>query len=456
MTSTSTDRLAGTSSAVAVKAPVRVATTAAITLSGLQTIDGVTVVANDRVLVKNQADAEDNGIYVADSSTWARAKDWDGQRDAVDGSLVFVRAGSTNANFLFRAVAATAAVTIGTTEVTFELAASFDDAGTTGALIVAAETEDEAQDALGAGATGKALLAAATDDAAIESLLDGATADTSPADADTIPMRTAGGDGRAVTVADLLAALPLRGYLAGLTLSRNATATSLDIAAGVARDGSNADFMVLAAITKSLNATFVVGTGEGGLDTGAKANSTWYHVWLIKRVDTDVVDVLFSTSVSSPTMPANYTLKRRIGSIKTDSSGDITLFSQNGDEFLWSAAVLDIDVTNAGTSAVSRTLSVPTGVKVDAIFNTMINHLSTDFAVYHSALDTADAAVSSTAAPLADIGSTTAAGETMFFTRHRIRTNTSAQIRTRQSASSTNDVYRLATLGWVDTRGRND
>ena len=51
MTSTSTDRIDGLSAALAIKAPVRVATTANITLSGEQTIDGVAVVEHDRVLV---------------------------------------------------------------------------------------------------------------------------------------------------------------------------------------------------------------------------------------------------------------------------------------------------------------------------------------------------------------------------------------------------------------------
>lgn len=54
----------------------RAATTEDITLSGEQTIDTVSIVTGDRVLVMNQDDAEDNGIYVADSSTWSRAEDF--------------------------------------------------------------------------------------------------------------------------------------------------------------------------------------------------------------------------------------------------------------------------------------------------------------------------------------------------------------------------------------------
>ena len=62
------------------KQPCVAATLANITLSGLQDIDGHTVVAGDRVLVKNQSTAANNGIYLASASAWTRALDantWD-------------------------------------------------------------------------------------------------------------------------------------------------------------------------------------------------------------------------------------------------------------------------------------------------------------------------------------------------------------------------------------------
>ena len=76
---------------------VRVATTAPITLSGLQTIDGVTVVAGNRVLVMNQAAAKDNGIYVAASGAWARATDADTTAE-LSRTFVLPTEGAVNAN----------------------------------------------------------------------------------------------------------------------------------------------------------------------------------------------------------------------------------------------------------------------------------------------------------------------------------------------------------------------
>jgi hypothetical protein len=91
------DRIQGLLGELGCKAPVLVATNAAITLYGEQTIDGVAVVAEDRVLVKDQADATTNGIYYCQVTTWVRAPDFDGTRDALQGTLVNVAQGTINA-----------------------------------------------------------------------------------------------------------------------------------------------------------------------------------------------------------------------------------------------------------------------------------------------------------------------------------------------------------------------
>lgn len=78
-----------------VKRSVRVATTANITLSGTQTIDGVSLAVGDRVLVKNQSTVANNGIYVVASSTWSRANDANTSSELA-GALVAVDTGSVN------------------------------------------------------------------------------------------------------------------------------------------------------------------------------------------------------------------------------------------------------------------------------------------------------------------------------------------------------------------------
>lgn len=91
-----TDRLYGLVAGAAVKVPCKAATTANITLSAEQTIDGVAVVTGDRVLVKNQTDASENGIWAVDTGDWSRSKDFDGNLQVVKGTFVYVTNGSTN------------------------------------------------------------------------------------------------------------------------------------------------------------------------------------------------------------------------------------------------------------------------------------------------------------------------------------------------------------------------
>jgi len=75
------------------KQPVAVATLTNITLSGLQTIDGYTTLAGDRVLVKDQSTAANNGIYVASATAWSRSSDADTWNELI-GAITFIEYGT--------------------------------------------------------------------------------------------------------------------------------------------------------------------------------------------------------------------------------------------------------------------------------------------------------------------------------------------------------------------------
>ena len=100
------------------KRSVRCATTGAIALSGLQTIDGVVVAAGDRVLVKNQAAASQNWIYVASAGAWDRAADANESIECIPGHTVPVQAGTLNAGTVWQ-LTNTAQPVLGTTALTF-------------------------------------------------------------------------------------------------------------------------------------------------------------------------------------------------------------------------------------------------------------------------------------------------------------------------------------------------
>jgi len=246
-------------------------------------------------------------------------------------------------------------------------------------------------------------------------------------------------------------ALP-KGYLWGLTLSTAGASTTFSVAAGECTDSTNADWLSIGAISKTTSA-WVVGSTNGGLDTGSIAASTWYHVYLMKRPDTGVVDVMFTTNANYTTaagnIPGPYTLFKRIGSLRTNGSSQWALFKQLGDEFLW-----DVDDAGGsafltgtiGTTASLVTATVPTGIQVQALIRGQ--HIAPSASSY-MLLSSPDQSDQSAASALSTAAATTGAYGSGEFS---VRTNTSGQIRARANIAATT-VYGT-TRGWVDTRGK--
>ena len=238
-----------------------------------------------------------------------------------------------------------------------------------------------------------------------------------------------------------------RNYLAGLLLSTTGATATFGVGAGVAVNSTNTGFMSLSSVYTKTTSSWSLGTAVGGLDTGVIASSTWYHVFLIKRVDTGVVDVVFSLSPTAPTLPTNYTLFRRIGSMKTDGSSLWTKFTQYGDDFYWSVPASDVGVTTSSLTAVLQTLSTPLGIQVKVFGSVLLG--SADTNCFVSSPDMVDTPAGNTVGPLRGGGpSVTVAGAYI-----PVFTNTSSQVRIRFDSSSA--VYQMNTFGWSDRRGRD-
>jgi hypothetical protein len=273
----------------------------------------------------------------------------------------------------------------------------------------------------------------------------GTTAPTSPdtgqmwLDSNTTPYTQKYYNGAAWVVIGV--GLP-RGYIVGLGVSHGTdTEHDISIAAGFARDATNAVDMDAAILVKQADAAWAVGTTKGGMATGESLpTSGTIHLWLIKRSDTGVVDAMFNnhaTTALAPTLPTNYDYKRRIASFRTDGSANII----NGDQWgtgtnriwMYDTPILDIDDDNPGTAAVSRALSVPNGIIVKALFNAI--SIQGDAAsipqAYFSSLANADLAPSVTAAPLGQ-----ASAANIAYGPIGVLTNTSGEIRSRVSDSN--------------------
>ncbi len=115
-------------------------------------------------------------------------------------------------------------------------------------------------------------------------------------------------------------------FLQGYELAINGTDSNhdIDVEAGSARDVDDGGNIVLTStLVKEIDATFVEGTNQGGLDTGTVAASTKYYIWAIAKSDDLTSDALFSLSKTSPTMPSGFDLKRLVGYVVTDSASDL-------------------------------------------------------------------------------------------------------------------------------------
>ena len=109
-----------------VKDSCRVATTSNITLSNTQTIDGVSIVAGNRVLVKDQSTGSENGIYLCvDGGGWTRTTDFDSNSEVTAGAFTFIEEGSDNADAGF-VLTTNDSITIDSTSLSF---AQFSGAG---------------------------------------------------------------------------------------------------------------------------------------------------------------------------------------------------------------------------------------------------------------------------------------------------------------------------------------
>ena len=257
------------------------------------------------------------------------------------------------------------------------------------------------------------------------------------------------------------ASITPRGSLQGLTYQNNVSdaTNDLDIAVGSAMDSTNAIMMVLgSALTKRSDAVWVVGTNQGALDTGS-VSDTDYYIWLINRSDTNVTDILFSLSSTSPTMPTNYNYKRLVGWFKRVSSTIVafkTYETEGGGLSLeWAAPTLDVTLLNTlTTSQRTDAVKVPLNFSVMAVLNVDAFDASVTLAIDIYCPDRSDAAItlSSGVAASAPIGSTATvtAGNSQYRVQLRIRTSAAGLIAAR--ASVTVDIYQLSTVGFEWSR----
>ena len=222
--------------------------------------------------------------------------------------------------------------------------------------------------------------------------------------------------------------------------------------AQVERKGSASDYtkrVTTSNFTKQLDAVWAVGTEAGGLDTGTVAANTWYHVWAIRRSDTGIVDIMFSIKGKTPTMPTSYDQQRRIGAILTDATPNIIAFHQYGDYFYWDTLTNDFSQTSTLTTAVLKTMSVPTGIQVTGLLHFALNNAGSGNNEYIliTSPDQADLAATTAFYTIVNSGNDTS--DAVFL---QLQTGASGQIRVRAQSGAGSRTFIGKTYGWIDPR----
>lgn len=240
-----------------------------------------------------------------------------------------------------------------------------------------------------------------------------------------------------------------RQTIEGLTYANGSDATNdIDIAAGGCWDSTGAYWMQMAAITKQLDATWAVGTNQGGRLSGSLADGD-FNIWAIGRPDTGVIDVgLETTANAAPTLPTNYTYYRKIGWFKR-ASGTIVAFKVHatgggGINFVWSAPTTEV---NASLSVSRRedAIKVPLNFSVMAQIRAYVADGANNITARICCPDEADTAVSGAADALANVVSQPGATATALL-ELRVRTSATGTIAARAAASLS--TYKVSTIGF--------
>lgn len=248
------------------------------------------------------------------------------------------------------------------------------------------------------------------------------------------------------------------GYFSGFTLANNSGApnTTVDVGPGTARSSDNTVDITLTSTLRGIlqsSGAWAAGDNQNKLDTGAKANSTTYHKFVIGH-PTLADDILYSLSPTAPTLPGGYVGFRRVGRVATDGSGNIRAFKDRGDGcFDWVTPSIEATLATTAPGTSLLTLSGMAGGLSTARLQAAC--LGDSIAIKVIPSDVTDSATSTapttwTGGVIGQAGG--ASGNESASGESQVRVDTSGQVRVRTYTAAGNLDYRIIVFGWKESR----
>lgn len=254
------------------------------------------------------------------------------------------------------------------------------------------------------------------------------------------------------------------GYLYGIDYEQDVGDTSHDIKfqVGYCRGANNLLNLHLAtSLIKRIDANWTQGTNQGGFPTALSLSTdTWYHLFVIGKPD-GTVDAGYDSSITATNLLADatgYTDYRRIGSIYTNSSHNITDFHMYSLPFFkrtvyWKTLPLSLDITIPDTSRHAVVLHVPPALYTIALFNVMWNigygGTVNDY-LYLSATTQTDQAGTAAGAPLFTYCELFTGAYRRDGGKEQLIADTARQIYYRSTVSGAGTMLKIATIGWEE------
>lgn len=232
----------------------------------------------------------------------------------------------------------------------------------------------------------------------------------------------------------------------------NTTAVTT-VTAGQATDSTNSAIITCAGYSWAVSNGNAINGYQGGTTL---PNSSTIHFYICTGA---TGTGSFASTSLTPTLPSGYnTYYRRIFSLLSTSSGvlmsggiSVNEIEGGGIEIYYQSPIVDINIANQGTSRIAYTISTPSGIKTQVLHRKISN--ATVGSILLTGGDEADlaaVAIPFSTSPGSDLSIVAGVGNIIASSDNNLRTNTSAQIGARGTATSLSLIF--ITKGWIDPR----